>query len=61
MSIEAFVQRLERSGRTRASVSAVHRIAPRAAQTAPYPDYVPACLRDALERSGVSAPYAHQA
>lgn len=61
MSIEAFVQRLERSGRTRASVNAVHRIAPRAAQTAPYPDYVPAFLRDALERGGVSAPYTHQA
>ena len=61
MAIESFVRRLQTSGRTAPSLTALHRIPARDAVTAPYPPEVPDWMRAALRRRGIEEPYAHQA
>jgi len=60
LTIRAFVEKLQRASRTRASVERVHHIPARAAELGAFPASFPPWLVDALTSRGMAAPYAHQ-
>ncbi len=61
ITLDAFVERLQRSPRTRACVQRVERIPAREAQYGDFADEVPGWLRETLARRGMGQPYSHQA
>lgn len=59
--IEGFVRGLQRSQRTRDSITMLKRFPPKAGDFAAMPDFVPAWLAESLAKLGKARPYSHQA